>query len=351
MSSNFLQQVVAFLFLTTNILPILRAEIIDDGTLHVRNDPNLSDFVGVLNQPATDAPTTVEFGSLTNITAADVNDDSVYVEGTSTVTIDGGSFAVDISAYESGNLNINGGTVGRDVFSFDQSNSRFTGGAIARDLVARHQSDVEISGGTIGRDLFALEQANVEIIDGTISNDLIARNQAIVTFMAGVIQDDVEAFNGSQVRIDGGTVGDDVEAVGSSRVTINGGTFGEDIEAIGGTIDIFGGTFYDSPDFPLTDTFGFHATDGPNGTLGTLTLYGHSFMVDTGSGFMSTVGPLTSASGDIMGTLADGSQFLVPFDANNGGMIQLVAVPEPSSAILFSALGAAFSLRRRARHA
>lgn len=280
--------------------------VIDNGTTNVI-DTTINDFIDVFDSDAGD-PTTVTFNTGANITGFDAFDNSVYVDDSSIVVINDGTFAQDITGFTDASITINGGDLRDDVFAGDDVTLSITGGTIA--------DNVEV-----------VDRANATIIGGTIDDNLTAEDFGTIVVL-------------------GGDIGNDVESVGfGTLITLRGGTFGSDIEAAdGGQIDIFGG------EIGLTGSFdnGIGAS-----SFSTIRVHGQDFTVN---GVPVGFGPLSGTGGTLAGTLSDGSTFEMPYDrarrnrfSPRGNIILVdLPVPEPGSLALL-AVGAVVVLRRAAR--
>jgi hypothetical protein len=197
-------------------------------------------------------------------------------------------------------------------------------------------------------------QSAVNIYGGTVTG---ANSNANSCWATGISAD-----SNSTVNIYGGTVvgansnngwAADVQASSSSTVNIQGGTFTggsglDDFQVFdGGTLNFYRGNF----------DFGTGIQDYDNGAAniyggtfrggGDLQLLPNGTMNIYGRGFNYPVGPISSLSGAITGTLSDGSSFDLAFTQSSGGEIILLPVPEPATGLLLLLTGAGLLLHRR----
>ncbi|MCH6256831.1 PEP-CTERM sorting domain-containing protein [Puniceicoccaceae bacterium K14] len=200
---------------------------------------------------------------------------------------------------------------------------------------------VNFTGGTIntrnnGADTsLTVIETSVANISGTIfTQDIIAFDSAMINFTSGGSNDDVVADDNAIINFNGGFVGDDLETYGNATVNILAGTFGEDIEARGNS-DIFisGGNFTEAALESLGNSM--------------ITLFGSDFKIDGTPVAFGELGSSTSGT-NLMGTLASGETFDMPFNIGGNGSIVLTAVPEPSTyAAIIGATGLLFFFQKR----
>lgn len=218
----------------------------------------------------------------------------------------------------------------------------------------------------MGTDFRASIDSTVNITGGSVGDEFAASVDSVVNISGGTVGNFSSASEGSQVNISGNaTVGDNFEVFGFGDargvVNISGGSVGDDLTASGGIINISGGSVGDN----------FVATDFA-GTGSTVNISGGS----VGEGFLATAeseinffGSQFFLNGELLdtleidelfginepistlsGILTDGSSFSFgpgTFESGSTVTVTLVAVPEPTSALLLGGLGVLLSIRRR----
>jgi hypothetical protein len=197
-----------------------------------------------------------------------------------------------------GSLNISGGTVSAGISNEPPGESQ----AI---LVDNPAAQITISGGLV--------------TSGSGGSGVINMNMGgSLTITGGTIQNEVGGgslpiFNRGLVNIYGGTI----ESTDG------------DILNQGGTVNIYGGTFTGS---------GFSDISTQ---IGTINIYGLSFNYP--------FGPISPDSGELVGTLSNGTPIDATFDRTSGSAIVLVQLPEPADALLLAVgcLGLLLGRQRR----
>ncbi len=172
---------------------------------------------------------------------------------------------------------------------------------------------------------------------GSIAEDLYAEGQASITVTDGTFNDDFQLFDEASAIIYGGTIHGDIELLDDSYLEILGGTFVEDLEVDSMAV-IRGGSFLmQGIEYGL-------ATAG-----GTIVLDGSGFALD---GAPVDFGDLAALSGNLTGTLADGTALDVTVNRNPWNDVNFIGtitlVPEPSTCALALLAGVSMaSVRRR----
>ncbi|MEM9082174.1 MAG: hypothetical protein AAGB34_01165 [Planctomycetota bacterium] len=265
---------------------------------------------------------------------------SLFVEGTSSVVLDGGRIRRSVVTLGDSLFRIESGIVNQDVY-IDQ-NSRFimNGGTAGFDVVAFATGSSTLNGGTIRNDFAVVESGRGVINGGTVENDVVALGDGFIEIFDGILEDDLIAENRAVINMFGGSLDDDVEAGDDSIVRLFGGSFGEDVEAFaGGRIEIFGGTFAAN---------GIQNQDSgiASGGTSTIVISGTDFEID---GQAVGFGEIVATSGVLTGTLSDGSSLnsnILRVD-EQGTLGTIILVPTPGSAVLLALGGALAGIRRR----
>ncbi|MEM9365907.1 MAG: hypothetical protein AAGD07_07905 [Planctomycetota bacterium] len=142
------------------------AIVFNDGETHVVDDL-VVDFIEVRNSPG-GMPTTVTFEPGAAVIRRDRFDDSVFVRGESTINIQAGRYAHDVSAYNDGRLNISAGQFNDDIYAQDQATVVISGGTIEDDVEAYDSSEILMTAGSVGEDIEVLG-GSMRISGGTIA--------------------------------------------------------------------------------------------------------------------------------------------------------------------------------------
>ena len=112
--------------------------IFSDGGTHTV-DTFISDYIEVRNDSSGN-PTTVTFNAGAIITGVDPYDDTMFVRGSSSAIVNGGSFSNDVSGYNRASISIFGGLFNDDIYTANMAQVKIFGGIIAEDLVAEDSS-------------------------------------------------------------------------------------------------------------------------------------------------------------------------------------------------------------------
>ena len=204
-------------------------------------------------------------------------------------------------------------------------------------------SNTALTGDNFDDDSLFTEGSSVAIINGgSISNDISSYDQSRIEINGGTFSDDIYVTDNGYVQMNGGTLAEDIVVWGpNASMEINGGNIGRDITVGFGNLVISGGTLVFGGSGNLID--GILVGDG-----GVVDFVGTALFVDG----MAVTGTVTQLTGELSGTLADGSTFSgFIFDRGPGGAvtegtIRFTAVPEPSLAGL-TVLLPFFVFRRR----
>jgi hypothetical protein len=197
------------------------------------------------------------------------------------------------------------------------------------------QSTIRISGGNVN--------GNTETIMGKMSYGVRA-SQSTVNISGGSIAGygllgaGLMLESSSLARIYGGQIkgwanGNGVQLRGGNTLTVYGGQIAGDgsgygiTAASGSKVNIYGGDI----------------TGGINATMGTVLVPVFEIF---GSGFNYGQGPINALSGNLSGTLADGTTFSWTFKQSYAGEIVLSPVPEPGTMAIL-AVGGMMALTRR----
>ncbi|MCH6256963.1 PEP-CTERM sorting domain-containing protein [Puniceicoccaceae bacterium K14] len=215
------------------------------------------------------------------------------------------------------------------------SNPAVTIGGTDNDITVEGTADLssgafQMSGHTNG---------NTLSITGGILGQLQLNSGLDTTTISGGEIASIALGNKAGVTVNGGKILGNLQATGSSSAaTINSGIFLGDVNVSNNsTLDILGGSF------------------DPNSTL---SVVGSSVVNIAGSNFLldGEIIPLdfipSTNAGLLTGTLADNSSFEMSVDVNNGGVINLTAVPEPSTvAAIIAAAGLLLISNRKRKRA
>jgi hypothetical protein len=291
-------------------------------------------------------------------------------------------------------LNMSGGALPNEVLLLVSSSALFTGGEVGDVLIVADSAQVEVQsaeinaieveGNTVTRifdgeigEVFATGIANEGGTDGSSRVDIFGGQFGPIAAIAGspsfttavnisdgTFEEGIAARGpGAKVHFNGGTLESfdarELEASNLGELTVNGGTGTEvDVTAsIGGKIDInqldadslnirsFGGLV--TINGGQAESLSIESDRGDVAWLGgefdsvniealfssNVTIVGSNFVVN---GVPFSGGDIVAPSGDISGTLADGSTFSALFTrqfepANRVATIRLVNVPEPAS--------------------
>lgn len=251
----------------------------------------------------------------------------------STVTVYSGTIAGGATSHYggaiqiTGTVNVFGGTIkGYAVASYSD--------AITGDVVNIHGGD--ITGSVEG-------SKTLNLVGGNITGSGHSWNFGVIT------------RQGSTASIEGGSITINKGGSWNYGIDNNGGI----VNISGGDIHVEGGTDYSTAIMCHSGTVnitGGHITYSGTGavdgyTAGVQVTSGATINI-YGGGFNYPDGPIADLTGELKGTLQDGTAIDLTFwrgySASNAGQIILYEVPEPASMTLLGA-GAAVILRRRRR--
>lgn len=295
----FLFCLVGFFCFATSVETAVLADVAIDSTLIDADDASLPD------------PDPTTFGVGDTLSPSSV----LTVDGTSVFNLSGGSLEGFSDFSGSSTLNVTSGSAGGGFVLSGNATANISGGSIA-GLESNSGTSVNISGGNV--DFGFSTGGSIAISGGNV-------NAA-----------DFNVNSGDSLEISGGTV-----VVGSLFVssggtaTISGGVdlnnlFFIDVNGAGASLNLVGSDFrllfddFDNNIFtdtpvagPITDSLFF---DGISGT-------------------------------SLAGTLLDGTEFRInEANLSGGGVINLVAIPEPTSMTILLIAGLVTSLQRRRSH-
>lgn len=185
-----------------------------------------------------------------------------------------------------------------------------TGGKITEGLCVFENGRMNLFGGEIGYGLFVFNDSRAVVYGGTIGEYLCSFSNSWVTVLGGVVGGEVDAFDNSRIDISDG-IFNYVRSDGYGQLNISGGIFNNELKATQDSI---------------------------------MTIYGTDFAVD---GISVGYGPITTASGVLTGTLANGdlinSNFYIVENAD------IILIPEPTTVLLLGFGGISLILRKRSR--
>lgn len=296
-----------FAFIVTGLILIGSSDVDADvivtdanGFMNVidADDPNLPD----------PDPTTFGAGDVLNST------DSLVVDGFSVFNLSGGSLDGFSDFVGNSTLNVASGSAGFVLLS-DNAMANVSGGAIT-SLESMSGNAVTISGGAV--DFGGTASGDIAISDGTVNaaDFFIGSGDSLEVSGGNVSVGNLSIFDGGTATISGGVDFDnlfiiDVSGAGSS-LNLVGSDFLLRFE------DFDNNVFTDTPvTGQITDSLFF---DGISGT-------------------------------SLVGTLADGTEFRInEASLTDGGVINLVAVPEPSTLGLLGLIACVGVMRRKRSH-
>lgn len=222
-------------------------------------------------------------------------------------------------------------------------------------IVVEDSSIVEMSGGETVGHFNTFDNAIGFFTGGIVGDEVRTFGNSMMTVgspkgMGGVIdiEDDLESDDNSRIDMYEGRVFDDVEARGTSEMNLFGGEYDEDIEAMDNSvINIFGGLyntgFGDPDDIEGGEIAAEDSGTGVNAAVvnvhggtfvgalfdpdfkaegnGTINIFGSDFAVN---GVPVGFGQLAAITGQLTGTLEDGSTLNNDFEQIGNGRIILV---------------------------
>jgi hypothetical protein len=280
-------------------------------------------------------------GASITVAGAGATTYGVYSDGA--LNIYGGSISCsggypEYGAYANGPLNVYGGTINASVCGL--AGGTVQGGAI--DVgVGVQGGTMNITGGAMGGVGTAGGTVNIGacVVSATGQGWSNGWNQAVST-SGGV----TNILPGSNIRSVSGdwdagvdNEGGTVNIKGGNIFASAGGAPSAAIECLygGGTTNIWGGKItYSGYSRPYNGGY----CGGIVAESGTINIYG--------SGFNYPFGSISATSGELIGTLSDGSAIDLTFDLASSGQIVLYQAPEPATLPLL-ALGGLAMLRRR----
>jgi PEP-CTERM motif len=335
----------------------------NDGAVH-----NIAgDFVSqieILDGPG-NAPTTVNVQSGT--VGAGLTDSTVNVRNNSIFTMSGGTLGDELFLFNNAHADLTGGFITDDITLADASTLTITfvtgnddvetsgtshtivnGGNFDEDIEANGFSIVDINGGTFQTAVDGNDRANVQANNNAVVNlhgGVFGSNTSATGAKGGIVSlldSQVNIFTGADIsRQPNGLI-----ASGNGVINVFGFTGGQpaSLNASGnGKINIMDG--------PLTNLdargtgISLFGTDGSLNNIvaedsAVLTIYGTNFKALFGTVTLP-YGPISLSSGNISGTLADGTSITnVPFSrvlgtGTRGAMVLAAPVPEPGAMALF----------------
>ncbi|WP_432798481.1 hypothetical protein [Poriferisphaera sp. WC338] len=200
------------------------------------------------------------------------------------------------------------------------------------------------AGGYLGSFFTARDSSQVTINDGTVDDFFIATNTSQVFIHGGTIGHNASIEESSTMHITGGTFASTVNALDFSTVYISGGDLGEEFTAsFLSTVHLSGGT--------ISDTFSVNDSSTLNITGSNFKLIGSPIL-----GLSTTPTEITTGPGEIItGLLADGTAFSLiasaystpnDFTISASATLNLILIPEPTTALLFLLTTLPFLTRR-----
>ncbi len=280
----------------------LWAQIIfeDGGTSVV--DSVLNEHI-IVRDSAMGMPTTVLIQLGADIPSFDPNgeDTSIFVEDTSMVEMSDGMTDGGFNLFDDAVGVFTGGVVGDEVQLF--GNAIITiGNPDGMAMVLDIEDDLELADNSMG-----------DFYEGRVFDDVETTGSAVLNIYDGEFDEDIEAFDSSTINIFGG-----VFNTGFSDLTdIEGGEIAvEDDDIINSAfINIHGGTFMGAPNLDGDFVPDFCAEGN-----GTMTIFGSDFAID---GVPVPFGDITVATGQLTGTLEDGSPLDNDFEIDDNARIIL----------------------------
>ncbi|WP_432798483.1 hypothetical protein [Poriferisphaera sp. WC338] len=222
-----------------------------------------------------------------------------------------------------------GGAISGGFYTHDGSITTITGGSVSGTFV--NYGEMNISGGTFVAIPELYLDSNTNISGGTFDAGFLAGNNADVQITGGTILGIVGLDDNVSLDVSGGVFSGQVNINHASTANISGGTFNSYV--------IFDGAI-------VTHTISggnFNAVGIINGA--TIDVHGSNFKID-GLDVAGSIDAAAITSGILTGTLADGNTIEWELDNDfNGvpgedyfltGTINLVPIPEPTTALLFS---------------
>ncbi len=178
-------------------------------------------------------------------------------------------------------------------------------------------------------DIDIFGSSKMEMFGGSfVDDDIYTWDMSTLTVWGGYIDDDIEADHGSSVQVYGGRIDDEIQAWGASRVDVYAGSIGDDIESyIVSEVHVYGGTVDDA----------FLAYHGS-----TIKIYGPNFNY----GF----GVIGDSTGQLIGTLRDGTHIDNLFEQYDDATIELVYAPVPAPGAMMLGMVGLVMLKRLRRH-
>jgi len=305
LSDNGRLMAVAILFISPLALGSAHADVIltsiIDGTTVLTDvdDPNMPDSdptVFGIGDDHSFVDLSVSGNSVVNVAGANISDSGLF-SGNSTLNVSSGSIGSVLTLQDQATANISGGTV--------------SGLEVIDSGTGTTSPSINISGGNVSLGLFSFPSTDIVISGGSVSTPDLNLSDGSLLMTGGSL--DATSFflsDGAQATISGGMLQD---------------VFMLNIFGSGSALNLVGDFMLITDNSDPLDPIGFSISTPATGTI-------------TDIAFDSV----------LEGTLGDGSPVrFSSIQLDDGGVINISSIPEPSALMLISLAGMAGLLRRR----